>query len=341
MFPREFSNSVKNDKIYHRAIYFQTGKSNDDTIKSIMEKGISDFLATDTPYGYADKRIHDDGLQYYGKAECCAFTKTPNVFYLFPIHKDELANTGLDEQDLLYWINKLNGEEVGFKYVYFGEQRTPYKTRAGARLDWMTSHTLRLSSEDFYWVGVPKLGVKVNKPYLHWVALRYLVSTENSGTGLANYLGKGKLRLQYYNIPRVTVMLHEDFGVPFLKAFLYAHIANPFKSGNGLAYTDYMGIKINDMNDYSKTYQAPCVNVTNEQFAFLWDNCGDTLNIMLTQYDFDTRHKSRSGDLKGLKHLKAPYDHEKLYQLFYDKQYQEFINEIENSYKEYEEKVAI
>lgn len=301
--------------------------------------GFDAFLKPDMYGRYADGRITGD-LQYITHADCCAFTKTRDCFYLFPIHKEELASVGLNEQDLLYWINKLNGTEVGFQYLYFGERKTPERTRPGAGFDWFDDHG-RLPDDNFYWVGVPKLGYRNhNKPYLHWVALRYLISTqisENNIDSVGENLGY-RDRLAYYHIPRATVLFHEKYNIPFLTAFLYAHITNPYYCGNSLAYTDYMGINMGGTRDFRETAQAPCVKITNEQFKETWDATNETLNSMLTQREFKGSLSAKDQIKKtGLKHLAAPYDHEKLYMLFNKGLYQDFINEIENSYKVYEE----
>lgn len=342
MFPEIFKRATQHSKTFFRAIYFGSGKSNDQIVELINNMGFDKFLDPDTAGGkYHDARITGE-VYYQDHAECCAFTKTRDVFYLFPIHKEELANVGLDEQDLLYWINKLNGMEVGFQYLYFGEKYTPKRTKPGGSYNWFGAYSQRLSTEKFYWVGVPKLGYRnQNKPYLHWVALRYLISTQVSDNNV-RLVGKDiplQNRLAYYHIPRATVMFHEKFGLPFLKAFLYAHLTSPYYCGNSLAYTDYMGVNMGMGRDYRDSAQAPCVNVTEKQFKELWDSAGESLNSMLIQTEF-LKNWSYKDSIKkvGLKHLAAPYDHEKLYTLFSKGLYQDFINEIENSYKVYEEK---
>lgn len=346
MFSKEFIKQPyeMKSKSHHRAFYFSSPDSNQNITNLILAKGVTAFIQPDGVTYNGDLR-YDDGrvrsAQFVTHADCCAFTRTPNVFYLFPIHKDDLKNVGLDEQDLIYWINKLNESGAGFEYLYFGEHETPKITAINGMYDWFYEHNYYLRDTNFYWVGVPKLGYKINRPYLHWVMLRYLISTEYSNQH-SNYLGPKIPRLAYFNIPRITVMLHKEFGLPFFKALLYAHLANPFKSGNGLAYTDYMGINCGYSYDFRETYQAPCVNVTPEQFKWLWENSGDQLNQLLTRSFYTSVSYGRKPEnMAGLTKLDAPYDCNVLYKLFHEGKYQDFINEIENSYKKHEEKVAI
>ena len=131
-------------------------------------------------------------------------------------------------------------------------------------------------------------------------------------------------------------MLHEDFGVPKHRAFLYAHLANPFYSGYGLAFTDYMGVTFKNPYgtdiDYNKSQPAPCVNLTADQFKKLWNNSvSPNMNSLLTHLN----HGAFTGNTKveGLKNLNAPYDCMKLYALFDAGDYKGFIQCIEDSYK--------
>jgi hypothetical protein len=353
-----FSRKIANDStgtLYHRAIYFmpKAGTTNKQIIEKLTKEGIASYCQPDrvNADGYT---VFDDGkfdqgyLRIITNASCCAFTRAAGYFYLFPIHRAELKSVGLTEDDLLLWIKKFNDQKIGYEYLYFGEQPAPAITEEGQFFFWKKYHSSEIKDNTFYWVGVPIFDqTNILKPYLHWVTLRYLWNNRTSAVNMALLLPSVQ-RLSYYNIPRITMMLHEDYNIPFLRAFLYAHVAHPWSYANSLAYSDYLGIS--GVNQYGEKFdfnsggqQGPCLNITKPQFKAWWEFYGNSsqqscLNGMLTQYKYN--YFMNSGEavknlvLKtGVKSLHAPYDGRKVVELFNKCDYEGFINEIKSSYR--------
>lgn len=343
MFPTKFINNAKISNVHHNAIYFQSAMSNDEIVEMLLDKGIEAFITPDKaaniydPPGYSDKRILS--LVTRINAGCCSFSKTKDVFFLYPITLEELKNVGLNEEDLVEWLHYLNSMEAGFNYLYFGKQ--PYPKAFHVQMTGSDKIFIeRRNSKDVFWVGVPSVDKSdsQNKPYLHWIALRYLINTtvSNNSVGL---IGKDCKRLAYYNIPRITMFFHKEFKLPKLRAFLYAHIANPFYSYYSLAFSDYMGYKSGSIDFARAGQQAPCVHVTREQFKAIFDaSNGLSMNPLLTQMVYDGQEAFKK--IRNLKNLAAPYDFEKLFQLFEAGKYQEFVNEIKESYKTVESNIT-
>jgi hypothetical protein len=343
MFPTSFSNDAKIQITNHRGIMFNSDFSYD-TVLSRLNKpdGINSFLKRDDTgsnvYGplYKDNRINGNYTAYTA-AGCCAFTKNHTMWYLYPIHEEELTNVGLDEQDLIKWINYLNNLKVGFKYLYLGEQSIGI-----AQANFMDRYSLRPTNK-FYWVAKAPEGtindnINPNIPYLHWIMLRYLFNGQV--TPEQHNLLKPKLKLAYYNIPRITMYFHEKLGLSALKSLLYALVTSNYYSGYGIAYTDYMGQKGISKTQYgdgqvARDYtaqQAPCLRFTREQFKQVWHNRCTTgnMNSMLTQRNFT----GENAKIKGLKDMEAPYvkDIHALYDLFAEGKYVEFVKAIDKSY---------
>lgn len=361
MFSRKFANDATNAIHHHRAIHFlpNQGTTNEEIIKQIQKQGIAKYCQPDSFDSKYQAHIFNDGrfAQYSFKiqtfAGCCSFTKTAGNFYLFPIHKTDLASVGLVEEDLLLWIKKFNDLKVGFNYLYFGEQPAPEVTGMKEVSNWMAPHYNSKEENIFYWVGVPVVDPNSRLiPYLHWVTLRYLWNARQSGNNSYRIFGASsdKEMLGYYNIPRVTMMFHEDYKVPFLKAFLYAHIVHPWCFGNSLAYSDYMGLSgmLDQGNgrdpvpyDYKKSlYQAPCVDLKRSQFKELWANYPGGLNTMLTEHGVTVMSKSElitTTTKAVVGDLAAPYDPRLLHTLFDEGKYDEVIKHIKDSYKKHKE----
>jgi hypothetical protein len=333
-FSRKFANDAISAATYHRSIYFtpSEGTTNEQIIKKIQEVGIASFCQPDywNVDGYAvfnDNRFPIGQFKIIQNASCCAFTRNAGYFYLFPIHREEL------------WIKKFNDQKVGFEYLYFGEQAAPACTNVGEPHQWFSNYPSTHRNNIFYWVGVPVFDqVNILKPYLHWVALRYLWNGLVSGTNRTVVLPNAP-RLAYYNIPRVTMMLHEDYKMSFLKAFLYAHAAHPWNYGNSMCFSDYMGVSGNnrDIGDYNfkaSGLTGPCLNITKARFRALWEAYGKKYNVKLNEMLTQNAMKYLGGaDLKGLTSLKQAYDGHKVLELFSKGDYAGFIKEIKDSYK--------
>jgi hypothetical protein len=346
MFSRKFENDSKEPASIHRSIYFlpNKGVTNEQTIEAIQKEGIAnycqpDYFDVNNSSVFKDGRFAVGHLRVAQFGSCCSFTKAAGQFYLFPIHKQELAAVGLDENDLLVWIKKFNDLKVGFNYLYFGEQPGPKMTENNGAREWMSHYSASHRDNIFYWVGVPVFDEENKlKPYLHWVALRYLWNSRVSESNTKRLGDVAESRLSYYNIPRITMMLHEDFKLPFLKAFLYAHLAHAWFYGNSLCFSDYMGIKGTDaMGDYDYTksgFPAPCANIKRSQFKVLWENTQTSLNLMLTEWNYaDLLKRGLTAEtLKGLENLSAPYNVRKVRALFNNGDYAGFIKEIKESY---------
>ena len=340
MFPTKFANDQKINISSHNAVSFYTNLSNKEVTKRLL-KSVSEFLTQDVipkGYGSTEKAFKDERIvgvaHYYSSQSCCAFTKDPAKWFLFPIHRNELNNVGLVEDDLIVWLKFLKDMKVGFKYLYLGEQE--YNVKKSTNYPVWTHDKERASDNTFYWVAIPKFSENTLEriPYLHWICLRYLFGTMTSTACLEGL--KPKIRLSYHNIPRITMFFHEKYRFTKLKSFLYAHLANPFFSGYGIAFTDYMGVKYKSLYmhdvDHSKNYQAPCVDITTQQFKELLTlpSNSNLMNSVLTKISYDTSKDVRN--IPGLKNLDAPYNCHKLYELFDSEDYDGFIEHIRSSY---------
>jgi hypothetical protein len=139
------------------------------------------------------------------------------------------------------------------------------------------------------------------------------------------------------------MMLHEDYNMTFLKAFLYAHAAHPWNYGNSMCFSDYMGVSgyaNGEKYDFlASGLTGPCLDITKARFRALWDAYGKSesspqLNRMLTNQAFKALEQANpKPDLKGLKHLDQAYDGKKVLELFHKQNYEGFIKEIKDSYK--------
>jgi hypothetical protein len=331
MFPTKFTNDGKFLINSHNALCFVSGLPSEEVFALLKKKGISEFVKPDidpvkNPYSehYTDKRVqgHVTPVLHAG---CCSFTKSANQWYLFPIHRNELASVGLDEKDLKAWVRFLLGMKIGLNYKYLGEHELNVTFPGRSPNLWREAQ--RAPDNKFYWIACPAFpsGTNRNLPYLNWICIRYLFNS-NQGSHLLNEL-KSKERLMYYNIPRIAMFLHKTYGLTRLRAFLYAHVANPFYSGHGLAYTDYMG-KSNYVN-----CQAPCLNIKAPQFKKLLETTAvsGAMNTVLTKLNFDYLI-ARNEVPEGLEHLNAPYDANTCYKLFDEGDYVGFIKHIDDSY---------
>jgi hypothetical protein len=344
MFPRVFKNDAKHTLNSHYAVVFNIFESSKNTISKIKKMGITAFLEPDRidldSYNRTIRIHYDDrrmiNAAFLREQGCCAFTRNSSYFYLFPIHKNELANTGITEQELIQWIEFLNGMRVGFKYSYFGEAEGPTITAEATILNSTNRHCWsnfrsewRGRDNRYYWIGVEKFGSEtILKPYLHWVCLRYLI---NSTTSSFNCSGmKSTSRLAYYNIPRIAMFFREEMKLTKLKSFLYAHVASQFNSGNSFAFSDIMGL-----DKLNPSYQAPCLNVTSKQFQEIWSENNGSLNYTLTKHFYDGSERIRA--IEGLKNLDAPYDPNLIHELFDKGDYEGFVKHIEDSYKKLNE----
>jgi hypothetical protein len=334
MFSRKIGNDHKENVLSHNAVFFQTQLPNKKIVKLLCEKGVAGFLHQDVEGDMNDnsnwnKQFYKDGRitgapSYKNRSSCCSFTKGNGLWYLFPIHKDALANVGLTEEDLVKWISYLNSMRVGFKYLYLGLQ----DGNEYMQNNWVNSRKdYCYTTNQAYWVAVPKFDDNnFRLPYIHWIALRYLINTNISSVNFiydsvknknVTTLGE-KERFSYYNIPRITIMLNEDYGLPKLKAFLYAHLANPFFSYYGLFYSDYPNI----------TLRKPDVGLNNKEFKDMWhyDRSSSVLNDMLTQSN-DTAALNVIG-----RKFSAPYDGFHLFKLVDAGDWKSFIKHIQTSY---------
>jgi hypothetical protein len=357
MFPRKFANNATYGSDYHRAICIapRVGQTNEFFIEKLRNGGIATYCE---PYKYdeygcpeVDENNPDspEELMIVKNASCCAFTKDTRFFYLFPVHKSELASTGLVEEDLLQWLTKFNSLKVGFNFVYFGEQLAPECTHAMKNLDWRVNQNPESKKDNtFYWVGVPVFEDKanINKPYLHWVVLRYLWNCKISGHGMKSALDEDNVQyLAYYNIPRVTMLLHEEYNLPFLKSFLFAHAAHSWCRSNSMCHSNIMGITTKDghgkdVDYHALGYQAPNITMKRVQFKALWDhNANFTLNNMLTPLGLVNMIKAGATmkDFEGLRSNEAPYAKKDtliaIRKLFNEGDYQGFIDAIKKSYR--------
>jgi hypothetical protein len=190
MFSRKIANDHTHALTCHNAVHFNTELPQKQVTELLLKMGVAAFLTPDDPEEYKKfngKPYKDSRIQgapsFRNRAGCCAFTKDPNQWYLFPIHADALANTGLTEEDLVYWIKFLNDMRVGFKYLYLGAQ----EGNARCQEAWVQRGTsFCFSTNTAYWVAVPKFAVNTDakKPYLHWIALRYLINTSASASNM-------------------------------------------------------------------------------------------------------------------------------------------------------------
>jgi hypothetical protein len=346
MFPQKFISDHKHECTSHHAIQFRPAKSKEEILSLLRELEVKKFMNPDRG-DIANGNVAFDHKAIFGcpsyqvRAGCCAFTRAGGFWCLYPIHKTELANVGLVEEDLIEWLKFLNDMKAGFEYYYLGEQECPEYISLKGRTPLYNSSSAfgwRCNTNDYYWVAVPSFdsSVSAQVPYLHWVALRYLINTFTS-PNLVNQLGS---RLPYYNIPRITLYFHKNFGLTRLRAFLYAHIMSPFYSGYGLCYSDFMGYvdKSRDI-DYT-AYQPPCVSLRATQFKELWytsRNSEGMLNLMLCQSNYEKSDTVKK--IPGLLHLQAPYNYKEAHKLFREGKYEEAVEHVRKSYQELNRKL--
>lgn len=367
MFSEKFINDSKFTNMTHNALSFGSELKKEEVIERLLgSNGIDNFFTKGqkghNAYNFYGSHINGQP-SVANSADCCAFTQNADMWFLFPIHKNELANVNMTEETLIYWLKFLNESEAGFDYLYFGEQKPP------SHIPRAWSNTIRTKGDDsaYYWVGIAPMKINHKISYMHWIALRYAISTRICNPG---YIYEGAysdkiIAYPYFAIPRITDLLHTKFGLSKIKAFLYAHLTSRYYANHGLAYTQYMGIilpanaKLGMPNPTTLTaYPAPCVNLTGEQFKTLLyqDKHADAINPMLTStnYDFlvkriEEKKKNPSYNVvvipKGLSNLNAPYAKNveslnKMYLLFQSGKVQEFIDLINESYgiKKVEEK---
>ncbi len=254
MFPREIKNDATIRISSHQAIVFATEWSNEKVIAAIKERGIAGFVDPDgkTTWGmsYNDQRITAAPTVQLG-AGCCSFSKNPTFFYLYPIHRNELAAVGLKEDDLIQYLKMLNDMKVGFNYLYFGEQEAPVEaqkwTQPVSNASTIPVDSRRYPNNTFYWIGsAPTQGKNLNSneynhnpPYIHWIYLRYLINQHPSGND-GDYNTSPEVLWCYYNIPRVMMKLVEEYGLTPFRAFLYTHAACTWYSGYGMTYSDHI-----------------------------------------------------------------------------------------------------
>lgn len=358
MFSEKFIADNKFSNITHNALSFASELKKEQVIEKLLgSKGIFNFFTRGQKgsNGYNPYGSHITGEpSVASNADCCAFTQNGEMWFLFPIHKNELANVDMTEETLVYWLKFLNESEAGFEYLYFGEQEPPQVNNA-----WSNLTRTKSDNSAYYWVGIAPSRINAKIPYMHWIGLRYAISTRCTGGG---YVWPGAysdkiVNYPYYVIPRITDLLHTKFGLSKIKAFLYAHLTSRYYANHGLAFTQHMGVTLPPNSATGLTsptaltaYPAPCVNLTGEQFKTLLyqDKYLDTINNMLTPLNYNfllNRIEERKKNIsfkavvipKGLDNLNAPYAKNveslnKMYLLFQSGKIQEFIDFIDESY---------
>jgi hypothetical protein len=327
MFARKYTSDAPRQLQGHHAVMFNTEMKQTDVVKLLKKMGVAKFTQPDKGGlgGYDSTPVYKDDRivgrpSYQNGAVCCSFTKNSTQWYLFPIHRDQLANTGLTEDDLIYWIKFLNDMKVGFKYLYLGEQEGNKHMSDIWKPGRDNGHMV--TSNTYYWVVVPKFAAQASfrKAYLHWVALRYLINTTISSDG-SSY---GTTR-PYYILPRVAVMLHEDLGLSKLRAFLYAHLS--------FAYKEYYSLCHSDTMYNTAANRKPDVSVSPTEFRKLWAINGP-LNAMLACYVTDRADPYNGGaDAVKIKKFAATYNTNVLFDLAAKNDWKGFVQHIEKSYR--------
>lgn len=344
MFPTKFANDAQYPITTHQSIHFLSAWPKKRVVDFVKKEGIAKFVTADVipqPESYQPPVYHEGRIigapAIVSRSGCCSFTKDPKRWYFFPIHRNELSNVGIVEDDLIAWLKFLNDMRVGFKYLYFGRHESIPSTEKLWVLKQSTyaNEIERITDNTFYWVAVsPTEGGHSLIPYLHWICLRYLINSYTSNN-MINELKAGT-RLAYYNIPRIAMFLHEHVGVPKLKAFLYAHVAHPFYCGYGLAFTDYMGqpsgYNIQDKNYYIQTYPAPCVNLTATEFRKIWaaGSANSSMNLMLTESNVSHLVNKNTG-ITALPGYNKPNEG---YALFNAGKYKEYVKYVDDFYRQ-------
>jgi hypothetical protein len=336
MFSRKFVNDHKEAVIAHNAIYFGSRLTNKQVIEKILKEGLLNFIKEDNAnpsWGqsfYNDNRI-DGKLQYATQAACCAFTKTDKNFYIFPIHEEQLKNVGLNGDDLLKWLNFLNTAKIGLKYYYLGHfAGNDYMHTIWRGKNKHPIHST-VPTNEYHWVMIPRAQENFNDtsntlykvPYFGWIALRWLINTFISNQG--NNPGENiptRQRLAYYNLPRIAMMLHEDFGLTKLRSILYANAMHPFYYYYSLCYSDRLFVNEEFKFD---------VSVKAAQFKGLlrlntWDG---SMNSMLTAQNVRQRANVR----EVLPEVRTPYNWRMLHENFLAGKYEDCVNHIKQAYK--------
>lgn len=306
MFPRKFSVDHKEQYVSHDFAMFAGEGTEENTVKQIMKEGVADYLS---------KR----SVGVHINQSCCSGTKNSGYWYLYPIHISSLSNVGITEQELIQWLNFLNTSKAGFRYYYFGEQPA----------DKDNAHALKgrgYSSNSYYWVGVPRVNNKGENTnphfsYLHWIALRYLISTLTSSTHvITGGMYENYVAPYYYNIPRIAMMLHEEYKVPRLRAFLFAHAAGPF---HGYKALFDMASTWSVENHTSK----PDLGILVSEFKKIWyAYTGTSMNNTFTAIN------NGNPNILKIREMRAPYSLPIAGKLFADGKYKQFIKYLKDSY---------
>lgn len=310
MFPRSFTKKHTQECYEHDAICFRSTLTNDQVVETIMKMGVLEFIR---PQGrldgtnanaYPDKRINGYPSFIEDRA-CCSFTRNSNQWYLFSITERQLTNVGLTQDDLLRWIKFLNEMRVGFQFKYFGMSTLPAGLPALDKYVRQTTH----------WVGVPDFASdNTNLAYLHWISLRYLISTN---------IGTLRESLPYYAIPRAAVMLHEDFGLTKIKSFLYAHMIAPIYAYKAMCNNE---TTYDAAPDSQNTY-LPDISLNSIQFKKLWNKKLAGMNNMIAPL------RGHSDPTIVKKVMSAPYHPRTCYELWQKGDYKGFIAYLDSVYK--------
>lgn len=331
MFPKKFINDEKFQLMNHNAVHFRSDLTIKKVVNLILKMGVAAFVTPDNAAaGYNESAYNDNRIagriNMRTRAGCCSFTKDPSQFYLFPIHTAQLTNVGLTDDDLVKWIMWLNGAKMGFKYLYLGKQEgneSMNNAWVSIKDSWGKVRVQQdCPTNEFHWILVPRFaeGTDFKKTYMHWICLRWLINTRASNDNFGNF-GEGSTRWGYHQIPRIAMMLNEDFGLTRLKSILYAHITHPFYYYYSLFYSDYLNMP----------ERKPDVSVTNAEFKKMMSvqSYDGAMNSVFTSYN---NNNGISKKAIG-RALHAPYDHMTVMRLFREGNYQDMIKHIEGSYK--------
>jgi hypothetical protein len=307
MFSRNFKPDHKKECTYHGFVMSPDERAKEVIIEEIMKGGLNTYFA---------KRSLNVNM-----ANCCSATKNAGYWFFFAIPRARLANVGLDEQDLIRWLNFLNTMKAGFEYYYFGEQQPSVEMLKNLE-------NYEDKSNTYYWVGVPRFGGENWKlPYLHWIALRYLTNTE---VGVFNREpNRTETTAPYYLIPRITIMLHEEHKLPKLRAFFYAHATLPFYYYKCMCYAGHVWSIPN--LEQAQQHQLD-VGVLTTEFRRIWKTGSANMNCMFTP-----ANNTYKG-ITDIRTLRAPYNIRIASKLFEEGKYNEFIKYLRGSYRPKKEK---
>lgn len=265
MFPKVFETISGYNKTVHKALSFATTLTKTKVVNLIKKIGLEKFLTQDyygPIYDYSasntKKYWNDDrisGAVLGHNAQCCSFVKTSDKWFLFPFTEAEFKQVGISLDDALSYIKKLNDLKVGFKYLYLGYS----SVGKGGTI-------ISMEKDNAHWFAVPKpaSGTKYHYMYLHWIFLRYLVNSYQTG-------GQNVPGIPYYNFPRIFMYLIEDLGVIPWKAFMYTQAAAGWASYYSMCYTDY-----------ATSPNIPDLGITAKQFKEIWKAGCSNMNSLLT-----------------------------------------------------------